>query len=75
LEVPLSSRLWVRSVESVASTARPIAPPTCMLVLTSPEASPESSIVAPDIARVMIAGKAEPMPMPISRNGGNRSVR
>ena len=65
----------MRSVESVASTASPIAPPTCMLVLTRPEARPESSGVAPDIARVMIAGKEEPMPTAISRNGGSRSVR
>ncbi len=51
-------------VDSVASTARPSAPPTCAVVLTRPEARPASSWVAPDIASVISAGKdaAEPMP-------------
>ena len=55
----------MRSVASVASTARPIAPPTCTVVLTRPEARPESSGVAPDIASVISAGKARPAPRPI----------
>ena len=37
----------VRSVASVASTARPIAPPTCTVVLTRPEARPASSASRP----------------------------
>jgi hypothetical protein len=54
----------VRVVESVASTARPIAPPTWAEVLTSPDASPASRWVAPDIAIVIRAGKQVPIPAP-----------
>ena len=43
----------MRSDATVASTARPIAPPTCTVVLTRPEARPESLRVAPDIASVI----------------------
>ena len=45
--------------DRVARTARPSAPPTCAEVLTRPEARPASSLVAPDIARVISAGKRE----------------
>ena len=56
---PPACRLSVRVVASVASTASPSAPPTCWVVLTRPEARPESSWVAPDIASVISDGKAE----------------
>ena len=65
----------MRSVASVASTARPIAPPTWALVLTRPEARPASSGVAPDIASVISDGKEMPTPTPISSIGGSRSAR
>ena len=54
----------MRVVDSVASTASPSAPPTCAVVLTSPEVRPASLGVAPDIASVMSAGKHTPMPKP-----------
>jgi hypothetical protein len=64
----------VRSVASVARIARPIAPPTWTLVFTRPEARPESSGVAPDIASVISDGKPSPAPKPIRAVGGSRSV-
>lgn len=64
----------MRSEARVASTASPIAPPTWTLVLTSPEARPESSIVAPDIASVISDGKPSPAPAPIRIIGGTMSV-
>ena len=64
----------MRVVESVASTARPSAPPTCWVVLTRPEASPASLGVAPDIAIVISAGKSRPAPVPISTIVGSTSV-
>ena len=64
----------VRSVASVASTASPIAPPTWMVVLTRPEASPASLWVAPDIASVISAGNARPAPAPSSSITGRTSV-
>ena len=64
----------VRSVASVASTARPIAPPTWTLVLTRPEARPESLGVAPDIASVISDGKPRPAPRPIRTIGGRMST-
>src|SRR3954464_9859788 len=51
-----------------------MAPPTCTLVLTSPEASPESSGVAPDMASVISDGKPSPAPAPIRTIGGSRAV-
>ena len=64
----------MRSVAKVASTARPIAPPTCTVVLTRPDASPESLSVAPDIASVISAGKPSPAPTPMSTIDGSRST-
>src|SRR6266566_2114491 len=66
---------WLRVADRVASTASPSAAPTCVVVLTSPEARPASRWVAPDIARVASAGKDTPMPMPISSIAGSTSVR
>ena len=48
--VPPATSSPVRSVASVARTARPTAPPTCTLVLTRPEASPASCGETPIIA-------------------------
>ena len=55
----------MRSLASVASTARPMAPPTCTLVLMRPDARPESLGVAPDIASAISDGKPRPAPMPM----------
>jgi hypothetical protein len=57
-------RPFVWSVATVARTARPIAPPTLSDEFTSPEASPESLAVAPDMATVVRAGNARPAPSP-----------
>ena len=64
----------MRVLDSVASTARPSAPPTCRLVLTSPEARPESLWVAPDIASVISDGKQRPAPTPSSSITGRTST-
>ena len=71
---PSASSASVRSVANVASTARPIAPPTWTLVLTSPEASPESLAVAPDIARVISDGNPSPAPSPNRIIAGIKSI-
>ena len=63
----------MRLVESVASTASPRAPPTCMVVLTRPEARPASSGFTPVIARVMIDGNESPAPIPTSTIAGSTS--
>ena len=61
-----------RSASRPAWPARPgpSAPPTCAVVLTSPEARPASSGVAPDIASVMSEGNARPAPVPRSTIDG-----
>jgi len=69
LDAPAASRSLVRCEASVARTARPIAPPTWTLVLTMPDASPESLGVAPEMASVINEGK----PRPISTMAGRMS--
>ena len=64
VEWPAAMRSSLRVADRVASTARPSAPPTCIVVFTRPEARPASSGFAPDIATVMSAGKDEPMSKP-----------
>jgi hypothetical protein len=46
-----------------------------MLVLIRPDARPESSSVAPDMASVMSAGNDSPAPVPISSMLGNTSTQ
>ena len=75
MECPASSSELLRDVDSVASTASPIAPPTWAEVLTRPEASPASALVAPDIAIVISAGKQTPIPVPSSTRTGKTSVQ
>ena len=58
----------------VAITAKPSAPPTCKVVLTSPEASPESLGVALAIASVISEGKQSPAPTPSSTITGRMSL-
>src|SRR5262249_18470109 len=70
--------LTVRPVAVVAivvTTASPIAPPTCRLVLTSPEATPASVPGTPCRAAIVTATNATPIPIPIRRKDGRRSVR
>ena len=71
---PSSVSASVRLAETVASTASPIAPPTCADVLTRPEARPASSGVALDIASFMSAGNELPAPNPSRSICGSRSV-
>ena len=75
VDSPSASRLCVRSVEIVASRARPIAPPTWPVVFTRPDARPASLGVAPDIASIIRAGKATPAPAPKMIIVGNTSTR
>ncbi len=74
LPAPPASRTLVREADSVARTARPAAPPTCNVVFTRPDASPESLDVAPDIASIMSAGNDSPAPMPSSTVAGRMSA-
>jgi hypothetical protein len=66
VDSPAAARLSVRDDDTVASTASPSAAPICVVVLTSPDASPASSGVAPDMATVISAGMAIPAPRPSS---------
>ena len=66
---------FARVEESVARIARPSDAPTCMVVLSRPEASPESLGVASAMATMVSAGKASPPPIPSSVIGSNRSRR
>ena len=47
-----------------------MAPPTCTVELTMPDASPESSIATPDIASGISDGKARPAPTPMNTVAG-----
>lgn len=67
-------QMVVRSVASAVSTARPTAPPRCIELLTSPEASPASAGAVPDIASIASDGKPSPAPSPKSNMGGSRSM-
>jgi hypothetical protein len=64
VETPLASRPSVRDAERDAITASPSAPPTCCVVLISPEATPESLGATPDIASVINDGNERPAPTP-----------
>jgi hypothetical protein len=72
LEAPPRTSPSACDVETVASTASASAPPTCAVVFTSPDASPASCGVAPDIARFISAGKQTPAPAPSSAIAGRR---
>ena len=61
-------------VDRVAMTASPSAPPTCCVVLTSPEARPESLGATPDIARVISDGNDRPAPTPSSSITGKMPI-
>jgi hypothetical protein len=70
----LAARLSVCEADSVASTARPSAPPTCTVVLTRPEARPASLGSTPDIDSVISDGKQTPAPAPSRTITGRTSV-
>jgi EmrB/QacA subfamily drug resistance transporter len=68
--VPSVARCAVVDAASVASTAVPIAAPACCAVLFSPEARPASLASAPDMASMIEAGMATPIPAPITASTG-----
>ena len=52
------------------SAAVPIEPPTCCMVLTSAEATPESRRATPAVAVLMAGEKIMPKPRPMTTNAG-----
>src|SRR5439155_25753502 len=56
---------WVtRVVATVERIASPIAPPTCCVVLSRPDARPESSGATPVVAEIVIGTNDNPRPIP-----------
>lgn len=74
LDRPLAPDSTVPGDEAVESTATPSAPPADRAVFRSPEATPESSGVAADIARDIRVGNAMPAPAPVRIIPGRRSA-
>src|SRR3954462_428662 len=68
---PPSSALVTPDVETAARTARPSAPPTCWVVLSRPEARPESSAATPLVAAIVIGTNDMPSPTPITTIAGS----
>src|SRR5262249_35063096 len=62
------------AVAIVLTIARPMAPPPCRLVLTSPDAIPAAVAGTPCRAAIVTATNETPIPIPISRNDGRRAV-
>ena len=59
----------------VVAAATPIAPPICWVVLIRPEAMPASAGRTPASAPIVIGMNASAIPIPLSRNAGNRSQK
>ena len=59
----------VREFATVASTARPSAPPTCWEVLISPLASPASRSATPETAAIVTGTNENPSPIAASSDG------
>src|SRR3954452_17868235 len=72
---PEASRSPARDAETEASTASPSDPPTCRLVFTRPDASPESRGDESDIAIVTTDGNVRPAPSPNSNRAGRMLTR
>ena len=64
----------VRVVAMVESAAIPSAPPICCDVLMRPDASPASAGSTPARAAIVIGTNEKPIPTPMSRNPGRRSL-
>ena len=62
--MPVVNRCCVRVVDSVASTATPMAAPICRATLINPEAKPVSSALTPDMPRVMFGAEIEAAAQP-----------
>src|SRR4051812_50217362 len=61
---PAPSALVARVAETVLRIARPSEPPTCWVVFSSPEASPESAGATPFVAEIVIGTNDIPSPAP-----------
>ena len=61
---PPCSALAERLVETEDRIARPSEPPTCWVVLSSPDASPESPLATPLVAAIVIGTNDIPRPAP-----------
>ena len=68
---PPCSALVIRDVETADRTARPSDPPTCWVVLSRPEARPESSRATPLVAAIVIGTKDMPSPTPMTTIAGS----
>ena len=62
-------------VATVVARATPIAPPTCCVVLISPDATPASDGRTPVRAPIDIGTNASARPRPLIMNAGNRSTQ
>jgi len=54
----------MRLVETAVRIARPSEPPTCWVVFSNPEASPESAAATPLVAAIVIGTNDIPRPNP-----------
>jgi hypothetical protein len=61
-------------VATVASTAKPSAPPTCCEVLIRPLANPASSASTPETAAIVLVTNARPSPIAASSDGPRMSL-
>jgi hypothetical protein len=69
-EEPPWSALVARLVDTEERIARPSEPPTCWVVLTSPEASSESRAATPFVAEIVIGTNDIPRPVPSTSIAG-----
>ena len=74
LRSPAAKTSSVRPLAIVARTASPSAPPTCWLVLMSPEARPASSGRVPVTAAIVEGTNAKPRPTAASSDGNSTSL-
>jgi hypothetical protein len=65
----------IADTATVDSVARPSAPPTCCIVFSTPEPTPESRWSTRWTAARVIGTNVRPMPTAISTMNGNRSVQ
>jgi hypothetical protein len=68
---PPCSALVTRDVETADRTASPSDPPTCWVVLSRPEARPESPAATPLVAAIVIGTNDMPSPTPITTIAGS----
>ena len=68
--VAAQDKVAVAVSATVLRAAVPIEPPTCCMVLTSAEATPESCRATPAVAVLMAGEKIMPKPRPMATSGG-----